>query len=111
MINSYFLDLPKTYLYLEKWFDINMTLPNAERGHAVPDGDNVFIHLLGRAPGNTCGLTETCDCPLQLAFHINPQLSINLISDAKSQRVFSYNNRDINVHVITNSLSSSQSCR
>lgn len=106
-----FLDLPRKYLYLEKWLDIDLTIPNVENAYTVPDRDHVLFHLLGKITGDHCGLPTSCHCPLQLAFNISPHLSIHVISDPKSQRVFSYSDGQIDVQVVTNSISSSQTCR
>ncbi|XP_017785532.1 PREDICTED: uncharacterized protein LOC108568764 [Nicrophorus vespilloides] len=103
--------LPDQYLYLERSDKLQIDLANAVDAQPLKNEDSVMMHIKSEEPGNKCGLPEACLCSGQHTMQITPGYSKNVIENKYGQRVFSYRNEVIFVHVMTNSVSSGEDCR
>lgn len=70
-----------------------------------------MMHLIDETSNEFCNLPVTCLCPVQHTFQIASEYSITPIANKEKQRVYIYNDEQIAIHIITNSISSSEFCR
>lgn len=71
-----------------------------------------LVHITSEESHDKCLLPIGCECLVQHSLEISPDLSVNpLPQELPHQRVFSFNNEHVTVHVLINSVSRSQECR
>ncbi|KAF5303213.1 hypothetical protein FQR65_LT08293 [Abscondita terminalis] len=99
------------YLYLEKSNELQIYTTNVSYAYAYFHKDTVMLYIIQHSPGNECGLDAICSCPLQQILQITNEKSIQTIAQSNDHRVFSYEGDDISVHLVTNSISTSELCR
>ncbi|GJQ67446.1 hypothetical protein Trydic_g5112 [Trypoxylus dichotomus] len=104
-------DLPSEYIYLDKYLDFNISIPNPINSQAIETNNHAIIHVLTEEPGHTCGLSPQCRCLIQNTIQITPELSINLFPNKGNQRIYSFEDSSLIIHVITDSISYSMECR
>ncbi|XP_063929204.1 uncharacterized protein LOC135141748 [Zophobas morio] len=103
--------LPTEIIYLEKSTELQIPLPNVINARLAETKNEILIHLESEEIGSFCGLPQTCKCPVQQTMQIASERSINIFMNKATQRIYSYFNDDIIIHVITHSVSTSSYCR
>ncbi|RZC34014.1 uncharacterized protein BDFB_000847 [Asbolus verrucosus] len=113
-VNEYLnmtLRIPTEYLYLEKSSDLQISVPNTIGAQIVETKDDILIHIESEEDGHFCGLPKTCKCPTQQTMQISSEHSISAFINKAAQRIYSYADDDIIVHLISNTISTSSFCR
>ncbi|XP_045481889.1 uncharacterized protein LOC123686020 [Harmonia axyridis] len=98
-------------MYIEKSNVIQVPFVNAYDAQVMRLKDYVLIHIIGEEEGSMCELPKECKCPVQYTIQISPQNSINTFFSKGSQRVYSYDDKVMTAHLITNSVSTDSICR
>lgn len=100
------------YLYLEYLYNVIIPEFNVENvGIRRMDGGNIFC-LRGSIEGSKCNLDEQCRCPVQYTFEMNKDGVFNHIDGLSLGRTFTFDNKKgLILHISTNSISSSETCR
>lgn len=74
--------------------------------------DYSLVHITSEDSHDKCNLPKGCECLVQHSLEITPDLSVNYLpNEIPHQRVFSFNNEYVTVHVFINSVSRSSECR
>ncbi|KAK9758900.1 hypothetical protein QE152_g562 [Popillia japonica] len=103
--------LPSQYMYLDKYYDLEISIPNAVQAELIQVNGHAMIHVLSEEPAYTCELSPYCKCLVQNTIQFTPELSVHLFADKNNQRVYSYDDSLFTIHVTTDSVSYSTNCR
>ncbi|XP_044765962.1 uncharacterized protein LOC123322163 [Coccinella septempunctata] len=98
-------------MYIEKSNVIQLSFDNAMDAQVFRLKDYVLIHIIGEEDGSLCEMPKGCKCPVQHTIQISPENSINSFFSKGSQRVYSYDDKRMTAHLITNSVSTDATCR
>lgn len=107
----YFSDLPQKLLYIDYMNNYNLSFTNVIQSQITTSKAELMIHIIDEEENESCNLPTTCTCLVQHTLQITPEYSITPFANKGTQRVYSYNDEQRNIYVITNSLSSSEFCR
>ncbi|KAJ8938300.1 hypothetical protein NQ318_020359 [Aromia moschata] len=103
--------MPSEYMYLEKSDVLQISVSNAISARAVTIKGYALIHVTGVESGEYCGLPSSCKCPVQYSIEVSPEHSIAVYPNKGFQRIFTYDDENMIIHFITNSVSSESTCR
>lgn len=106
-----FADLPQKYLYIDYLHAFDISLKNIINTQVIDINGETMMHIISEETNTHCNLPPSCKCPVQHTLQITSEYSISAIENKESQRVYSYNDKQISIYVITNSISSSEVCR
>ncbi|CAH0562664.1 unnamed protein product [Brassicogethes aeneus] len=104
-------NLPSDLLYIETSKILDVQAPNIIDSKSAESAGHVLIHLTSEEDGHFCGLPDHCKCPTQQSIEITPTHSINTFFNKAVQRTYTYDDDDMILNVITNSISSDADCR
>ncbi|KAK9890079.1 hypothetical protein WA026_008891 [Henosepilachna vigintioctopunctata] len=103
--------MPSELLYIEKSQTLQLSFQNSKDARVLRVKDNVLIHVTGEEKGDVCALPKNCPCPVQHTIQISPHNSINSFANKGTQRVYSFDDKLMTVHLMTDSISTSVNCR
>ncbi|KAL3289954.1 hypothetical protein HHI36_023337 [Cryptolaemus montrouzieri] len=103
--------IPSEVMYLERSNVVQLSFPNTIDAQVFRLKDYILIHIIGEQEGNLCGLPEKCKCPVQYTIQISPELSINSFVSKSSQRIYSYDDGFMTIHLVTDTVSTDATCR
>lgn len=73
--------------------------------------EDIMLQVEKEQRGSQCELPESCKCIQQEIYHVGNSNSLMPVASKGFQRIFSFYDPLITVHVITNSVSYSRTCR
>lgn len=98
-------------MYIEKSKILDIQMPNTISTKTVEAAGHVLIHVTSEENGDFCGLPKNCKCPMQQIIEMTPEHSIHTFFNKAVQRTYTYDDDDMILNVITNSVSSDTECR
>lgn len=98
-------------MYIEKTEDLQLSFPNISNARILETPNAVLLHIENEDDGRLCGLPESCACPVQQTVQISSERSINMFFNKGVQRIYSYYNDKMMIHLICNSVSTDSYCR
>lgn len=110
-IYNYFLGIPNEIMYIEKTSSLQFSFPNISNARIVETQNAVLLHIENVEDGRVCDLPESCVCPVQQTVQISAEHSINTFLNKGVQRIYSYYEDRMIIHLITNSKSTDSYCR
>lgn len=96
---------------MEKSSELQIPIQNVVNAYAVEAKGNVLLHITLQKPGSECSLPNTCNCLMQEIIQITTEQSISTIAESGMQRIFSFEDEEMTIHLFTNSISTSEDCR
>lgn len=103
--------MPNQLMYIEKTEDLQLSFPNISNARIIETPNAVLLHIENEEDGRLCGLSESCTCPIQQTVQISSERSINMFLNKGVQRIYSYYNDNMIIHLICNSISTDSYCR
>lgn len=98
-------------MYIEKTQALQISVPNTISANTMESNGYVLIHVNGEESGETCGLLESCKCPVQYTIEVSPEHSVAIFPNKGTQRIFTYEDDGMIIHFLTNSFSTDSKCR
>lgn len=103
--------MPQRYLYIDNLSSYDLSFTNVLTTQTSYTKSEIMMSIIGEEQSDFCSLPTYCTCPIQRTLQITPEYSINPFANKGTERVYSYNEEQDSIYVITNSISSSEFCR
>lgn len=99
-------------MYIDQLYTYNgILIDNVVNTQVININGVNMLYIVSGEDNKICNLPRSCKCPVQHIFQITPEYSTTLIMNKETQRVYSYNDKQISIYITTNSISSSEFCR
>ncbi|XP_060516237.1 uncharacterized protein LOC132695789 [Cylas formicarius] len=98
-------------MYIERTNDIQVSIPNAIDARITQIKDYVLIHILSEESQEECNLPIDCQCTVQHIVEITPNKTLKYFLNKDRQRIYSYDEDNMTIHLITNSTSTDSHCK